>query len=507
MERHIATWTVEEKPDAAAEVGELIIDGNSIEFYSRNCKEVFPCAFVGYDGEHKYKVFTRGQWRPGKYRTLDNSAAYAVTCVLQQNCDFPQGMAIDGIQEGSFIIPELTDWLELQTVQCGVTEAGELLAEEIKHSPIVLNANNPHIEIQFESESFTKYLDKNDRTTFILKNQPRLFIVYSKACNVNRVFADVRAIMQFFGLMIGHVSDVEDLRLVLENQRCRSWLYINQDYSYNLKTMRTMDQKRTTFDEVKCQVQGYFERWYTFYQDETFGFIRRMYFSANDRKDMFVEDILVQYIRILEGYDLRVSKDEETSQEVRKAINQVEKEVKRLIFSEDGKALLTAALEKVVPDWKYNASHAGMIASWIASGYLGRKSLDDRIKALDDQYLNIISLNARNVLSHARRHPLAVEASDEEAIRIFIHKIVATRNYFSHYKTEPTDVLEIIQMDDTLNVLKALIIMIWFSQMGVDKETIRKIMVRDSELRFQTMCLEEKVAEQKSKTRTMVWPN
>lgn len=496
MERHIATWTVDGKPDVSAEVGELIIDGNSIEFYSRNCKEVFPCAFVGYDGEHKYKVFTRGQWRTGKYRTIDNAAAYAVTCVLQQNCDFQQGMIIDGIQEASFIIPELVDWLEVPTVQYSATETGELFAEEINPPPIILYDNNPHIEIQFESESFTKYLDKNDITTFILKNQPRLFIIYSESCDVNRVLADVRAVMQFFGLMIGHVSDVEDLRLVKENQRCRGWLYINRDYSYNLRTMGMTDQKRTTFGGMNYQVQEFFERWYAFYHDETFSFIRRMYFSANNRKDMFLEDILVQYIRILEGYDLRVSKDEGTSQEVRKAINQVEKEIKKLIFSEDGKALFTSALEKVVPDWKYNASHAGMIASWIASGYLGRKSLDDRIKSLDDRYLNIISLNARNVLSHARKHPLAEEISNEEAIRIFILKIVATRNYFSHYKTEPTDVLESDQMYDTLNVLKALIIMIWFSQMGMEREMIRQIMIRDSELRFQTMCLQEKPVEQ-----------
>lgn len=496
MERHIATWTVDGKPDVSAEVGELIIDGNSIEFYSRNCKEVFPCAFVGYDGEHKYKVFTRGQWRTGKYRTIDNAAAYAVTCVLQQNCDFQQGMIIDGIQEASFIIPELVDWLEVPTVQYSATETGELFAEEINPPPIILHDNNPHIEIQFESESFTKYLDKNDITTFILKNQPRLFIIYSESCDVNRVLADVRAVMQFFGLMIGHVSDVEDLRLVKENQKCRGWLYINRDYSYNLRTMGMTDQKRTTFGGMNYQVQEFFERWYAFYHDETFSFIRRMYFSANNRKDMFLEDILVQYIRILEGYDLRVSKDEGTSQEVRKAINQVEKEIKKLIFSEDGKALFTSALEKVVPDWKYNASHAGMIASWIASGYLGRKSLNDRIKSLDDRYLNIISLNARNVLSHARKHPLAEEISNEETIRIFIHKIVATRNYFSHYKAEPTDVLESNQMYDTLNVLKALIIMIWFSQMGMEQEMIRQIMIRDSELRFQTMCLQEKPVEQ-----------
>lgn len=37
MERHIGTWHKENKPDEK-QVAELIIDGNSIEFYSRRTK-------------------------------------------------------------------------------------------------------------------------------------------------------------------------------------------------------------------------------------------------------------------------------------------------------------------------------------------------------------------------------------------------------------------------------------------------------------------------------------
>lgn len=44
-------------------------------------------------------------------------------------------------------------------------------------------------------------------------------------------------------------------------------------------------------------------------------------------------------------------------------------------------------------------------------------------------------------------------------------------------------------MNETINVLKALLIMILYSHMGIDKETIRKIMAGDSELHSQTRCL------------------
>ena len=66
-----------------------------------------------------------------------------------------------------------------------------------------------------------------------------------------------------------------------------------------------------------------------------------------------------------------------------------------------------------------------------------------------------------------------------------------------------TDVLEITQMYDVLNVLKALIIMIWFSRMGMDLEMIRNIMVRDSELNLQTVYLwkKETLADKTQETK------
>ena len=45
MERHIGTWYKESEKDKT-EVGELVIDGNNIEFYSRFYEPAFPTTFI-----------------------------------------------------------------------------------------------------------------------------------------------------------------------------------------------------------------------------------------------------------------------------------------------------------------------------------------------------------------------------------------------------------------------------------------------------------------------------
>ena len=59
MERHIGTWH-KENDSNKSEVGELLIDGNHLEFYSRFHGLVFPETFIGEDGQFRYKVFVNG---------------------------------------------------------------------------------------------------------------------------------------------------------------------------------------------------------------------------------------------------------------------------------------------------------------------------------------------------------------------------------------------------------------------------------------------------------------
>lgn len=487
MKHCIGTWTKENED--TSEVAELIIDGNRIEFYRRDYGEVFPCAFVGGDGEHKYKVFCNGRSAIGLNRTLEQSSCYRVFYVLQQNCAFPKGIDITGIKEFSFIIPEIIDWLGINTVDFGANEKQELIAIECKYPPLVLHDSDPHIEIRFESESFTKYMGVDTRTTFVIKNQPRVFVTYNEPSNIERVQNELEYLMQFWGLMIGHVSISEDIRLKFDGQEMRSWLYINRDLSYNLRTRDIIDKPRTSLKRIDAKITEYFSNWYYFCKDEKFSFIRRMYFSSNNSKDIFAEDILVQYVKILEGYHLRVSGDEQTSEELKSALKTVEKDIKKLIFSEDGKPLFTTALEKAVPDWKYTSGHASNIAQWISTGYLGKVGLAQRIKNLDEEFHSVIAKNAFDIVKLSKANPPTTDDTEEKIVDRFYREIVATRNYFSHYKADRKNVLEYRQMNDTINVLKALLIMIFYSHMGMDKEIIRKIVEWDSELHFQTMCL------------------
>lgn len=490
MERHIGLWDNEEKSDP--QVAELIIDGNHIEFYRRGMNEVFPCAFIGNNGEHSYKVFSAGCGINGKNRTLELATSYKVPYVLLQNYEYETGMEIKGIKECSFIIPELIEWIGQKTVEWGVTEEEEVIAAETKRPEIVLKNENPRIEIYLEGSSILDSMKLDERTTFIIKNQPRVRIKYDVEVDIPILQSDIRSIMQFCGLMIGKVTDALDIRLSREGVTHKSWLYINEDFSYNLRTLPSIDRPRTNLSQIGEKVNTYFEGWYAFYQDDTFELVRRMYFMGNDRRDIFAEDILVQYVKILEGYYLRINGDEEKSDDLKNVLGKVEREIKTLIFNEDGKALFTKALEAVDPSWKFNSRHSLDVAKWIAAGYLGKKPLAEKIKELDTDYYEIVAKNARYVigLSVPEKEKEEFEKKDEkEVAHTFYQSIVKTRNYFSHYKVDKTDVLNFTQMCRAINILKALIIMIFYRHMGMDKESIRKIVIWDSELHFETMIL------------------
>lgn len=101
MERHIGMWHKENDPNKS-EVGELLIDGNHVEFYSRFDNDIFPVTFIGEDGQYRYKVFANGYSRPGKNRVLENTLSHRVFYVLMENFDFSKGTDISGIEEFSF---------------------------------------------------------------------------------------------------------------------------------------------------------------------------------------------------------------------------------------------------------------------------------------------------------------------------------------------------------------------------------------------------------------------
>lgn len=476
MERHIGLWKEEHENNPT--VAELIIDGNHIEFYNRDMQGINGCAFVGSDNDHRYKVFTNGFTEFGKYKTLDNAASYKTIYVLQQNCDFKKGFKIEDINSVSFIIPELIDWLGVRTVDWGATEQKEMVAIETKFPNIILKESNPKIEIYFEARSSLYNPSVDDRIAFEIRNQPRVRIRYDEPSNVEKLHTDIRGVMQFFGLMIGHITDVLDIRLDIQDQDLKCWLYINEDFSYNLRTITATDRPRTKLKKIEKNIKNYFENWYNFYYDDKFELIRRMYFESNKRKDIYAQDVLVQYVRILEGYHLRITDDE-------KIASTLDKDIKDMIFTDDGKRLFTPIFEKA--GWTFKSKHAKSVASWIASGFLMKTTLSKRLNLLDGAYFNIIMKNADKI-AELEQIPIPIEPKILKDFDYY-QRIADTRNYYSHYKADAQNVLNFTQICNTINVLKALLIMILYTHMGMSKDDARKIIIWDDELHFQSKCL------------------
>ena len=488
MERHIGTW-YKEKDSQKQEVGELIIDGNHIEFYSRFHGEVFPCTFIGCDGQYKYKVFVNGQSRPSSNRILEYTSSHRVYYVLMQNFEFSKGLDISGIKEFSFAVPELIDWLGLKTVSYGCTDMEEMAAYEEHFRSIVINMENPYIELYFESKTFNSSTVQDDRTTITIKKEPRIKVVYDKSQEIQAVLNEIECLMQFFGLLIGTVTVASDIRLSIEGQDLKSWLFVNADFSYNTTFIDVINRPRTYLYVIEKELSCYYLNWRKFYFDDTYSLLRRIYFSVNGRKDIFAEDVFVQYMRILDGYHTRISGDEETKKKLKAVLKGSTKEIKKLIFNDEGRPLFEEAIKKVIPDWKYNSAHVEDIAGWIAAGYLAKKALSHRLQELDNMYLSIIQKNSVNIEKESNNSEKIKGKSDEELSQLYFKELGDTRNYYSHYKLDKDGVLEFNQMIDSINVLKATIISIFFFHMGIEKDLIRQILAFDTELHWQTMCL------------------
>ncbi len=485
MKRAIGIW--KKASDKKSNVAELVIDGNKIEFYSRDYT-VFPEEFIGSDGEHRYKVVTNGIADNGIHKSLEMSVSYRVAYVLLQNSEFPKERNIEGINECSFSIPELEEWLDCNTLDINFTSNKKVYVEEIDLPSIVLNETSPRISIDYNSESIKSLFDIEEaKTTFVVKNKPKVCIKYQESVTLEVVLQDIRYIMQFWGLMIGHVSVVENIRLELEGKKCYCQLFLNDDYSYNMKAIDFRFRPRTKLETEGNRINFYFSNWYMFCKDEKFNTIRRMYFRYNNMKTYYAEDILVEYVRVLEGYYDRVYFDGEMKERIKCAFKKVEKEIRGRLFTEEGTPVFNDVLKEVIPEWKLNSDHKREISSWIANGFMGKIRISDKIREIDNHCLNILAKNANYIFRLTRDRQN--EISSEEVINQVYEMIGITRNYFSHYKDDKTGVFEYSQMNCVIRVLKAIFIMVFYSHMGIATDEIKRIMIGDTELHVETCCL------------------
>lgn len=495
MERIIANFKADKRAIAIGDehVGEIVIDGNSVEFYVRCSINPFAQAYFGDDGHYCYTVFVNGSEYRGMNRTLDNSSCYRVLCVLKSAQIYNDPIEIENVTECSFVIPELIQWINMKTVKYEQVSMTKAIGVEEVIGDIVLCDVDNETRIVFASKTCKNAIESWSATSITVEKVPEIHIKYHNPVSLEQVRSDIQMNMEFWGLIIGRVSTVEDIHIRtcsdnLEKGNNCILMYINADYSYNLRAIDLFHRIDTNYQLLDESISFLYKGWSRFFQDEKYSYIRNNYFMVNRKAQPSLEDIFVTYVKFLEGYELRVSGDDKKKESIEDRIRSIEKDIKNSIHESEIKTKIENAISSVVPGWKLNSSHSTEIAKWIANGFIGKVSLETRLRRLDDKHLNIIALN-KAIIENSK----TCSADD------YYFMIVSTRNYYSHFKEDDTGVLSMRQMNDTVNVLKGIILLILYENMGMEIDQARKILIRNSELGFETQCLLNE--EEKKTTR------
>ena len=201
---------------------------------------------------------------------------------------------------------------------------------------IVLHEKNPFIEIYYESISMKRMAVDGSKTSAVLEKYPKIRVSYEESKDINDIYREIRSIVQFLGLIIGKISTVDDIYLYSSKENKTTQLFFNKDFSYNsLNYLADINEKnRYLIEKIEC----YYENWRKFYYNSKFDLIRNIYFDVNTKKYICAEDILVAYVRILEGYHIRISNDEENKKDMEHAIKECSKKIKTINFYRRDKA-------------------------------------------------------------------------------------------------------------------------------------------------------------------------
>jgi predicted RNA-binding protein with PIN domain len=430
------------------DIGQLTINKNEIKFHLQGHGDIFPCNFVG-QGDHKYKIFTYGQ-----QKSDSNGFFYKVSkAFLYNGSDYDNfsGDFIENIQSFSFEIPELTEWLKIPSVKFTCIEDETVIIHELETPIIVLKETEPKIYIKYEIKDLLKNMDNYGMT---LRKTPRIFVEFTNPQDDTAIFSSIETVMRFFSLFIGRISTADDIKLDILGKDLKMWLFINHDFSINEKRNAYWARHRTAFENIREQLQQWFENWYSFTNNSSFKFLQDAYFQISSKKTWLIEDIFLTYCRFLEGYDLRVSKDEETA-------NSLEEQLKEVLKDTSISEKLKPIFNNVGSKYKYQN-----VAKWISSGFLSRISLDSRIKRIDETFFCVLASNSKSIIK-------------ENSSTAYYSKIVKTRNFYSHFKPDSLNTLNINELYSTLPLMEILIISILFSEIGVDKEIVKGFLVHD----------------------------
>jgi len=442
-------WSKDNKIRDDGDIGQLSINGNAISFHIDGYGDIFARNFVGQDSMHNYKVYTYGQ-----SKSDETGHYYRVSKVFLYNGDYTEftGDYITDIKSFSFEIPGLPSWLNIKSVDVGISEDETFIIHELPTPTIVLKQADPYIYIDFERKDVIENFDDNNQKA--IKKIPRIYVVFSDLVDDRKVVDTIKILMRFFSLLIGKISIVEDIRLDLEGSTLKMWLFLNKDFSVHYSWNAYWMYSRYKFEDIHDSLLQWFERWYSFSCDESYEILLEAYFQICGKKTFNIEEIFLTYCRFMEGYDLRKSHDEEIAQEL-------EREILPVLSEDSFNKALSPYFIKASSKYKPKDT-----AQWISTGFLGRIGLDSRIKRIDEVHFSFIEINRDKICKGI------------DVNKIY-GKISKTRNYFAHYKADKTGILEIGEMYNALSYMEMLILSVLMSEMGIDTEKRKNAFVHD----------------------------
>ena len=444
-------WSKKNSLNEDSSIGELDINGNEITFNIKDTVDIFARNFIGSSEGKIFKIFTHGQ------QEVDSTGAfYRVSKAYLYDGDNyaydKDDNIISGIESFSFQIPELVHWLNIPSVKFEILDDGTKIIHELETPIISLKDEEVKVYIKYENNNFGEETSNINEMT--LRKKPIIFVEFKEPQNDMMVINYIRILTRFFSMLIGKVSSAIDIRLSLKDEKTSMWLFINEDFSVNNEANLYSISYRTTYQEVSEQLKVWFKTWYDFSVDSSFMFLQNYFFNTCSKKYWNIEELFLIYIKFIEGYDLRVSKDEEKAKNLLKSLDEI-------MTRQDIKDILSPEFQKV--DSKYRPKD---VARWISNGFLGRIALEDRVKRIDKKFFDIISSNRSDVIE-------GISSGD------LYKKITKTRNYYSHFKPDSEGILDMKEIYNLIPVMKFMITIILLSHMGLDNDKIETIIIKD----------------------------
>lgn len=443
-------WSKGDKTLDNGEIGTLTIENNNIKFHLNGYSDIFARNFVGNYDDHVFKVYTYGE---DKY--VDNGHLYQVSKAFLYNgfdhSEFAQD-AITNIESFSFEILGLTEWLGFKSVDVGVTEKQTAVIYEVETPTIILLDGKIKIYIKYESKDFIESLTSYSKKT--ITKTPRIFVEFNELKTDKEVLNIIERITRFFAIVMGRVGYANDIRLKLYGRKMRMWLFFNHDFSFNLDSKAYIFIDRINSKFALENIQLWFTNWFVFCGVEQYEMLLNAYFQMHSKKTHLIDEMFLTYCRFIEGYDLRISTDEDKADRLKEHILEPLK-------AKELKDIFNPIFNSVGSSYRPKD-----LAKWIATGFLERIGLTDRLKRIDGQHLRFISSNYQWVYGNKEDHNL-------------YQQITQTRNYFSHYKADSTGLLTLQEMHNTLPVLDATITSILLSQFGIEEDTKKNVFAKD----------------------------